>query len=171
MGRYMRKSKAAGDLAATEVAQSLLGVRTRAKTQVLLRKQLSAVSGGCGGSYLELRSRKLEKLIGGGGRGVSRQRLEQSVRRNPSPNCKIRASSRLRGFSNLAVENLQDVVGSQSGSEKLKDCDEIGVCGVGDSDTFFGENSPDFHAVDRWFIFLIKDSVFQIIRFLCFLRN
>ncbi|KAL6189623.1 hypothetical protein ACLB2K_041009 [Fragaria x ananassa] len=53
MGKYMRKSKAAGDVAVMEVSQAAsLGVRTRAKTLALQRSS---------SSYLQLRSRCLEK--------------------------------------------------------------------------------------------------------------
>lgn len=140
MGKYMRKSKA--DPAETEVAQSSLGVRTRAKT--LAMRQQAVVSSTGGGSYLELRSRKLEKPI-----GAETLRMQQSVRRNRTPNFKSRACSRLRVSSTFAVESQEEGVGSQTECERLKDCDETGFCGVGDFDTFLGGNSPDFHAVDR----------------------
>ncbi|KAL6184959.1 hypothetical protein ACLB2K_041094 [Fragaria x ananassa] len=53
MGKYMRKSKPAGDVAVMEVSQAAsLGVRTRAKTLALQRSS---------SSYLQLRSRRLEK--------------------------------------------------------------------------------------------------------------
>nr|XP_016450304.1 PREDICTED: cyclin-dependent kinase inhibitor 4-like isoform X2 [Nicotiana tabacum] len=60
MGKYMRKSKKSG-----EVSVSPLGVLTRAKTLALSKLVSPAAtesgSGGDGGSYLELRSRKLIK--------------------------------------------------------------------------------------------------------------
>ncbi|XP_050372759.1 cyclin-dependent kinase inhibitor 5-like [Argentina anserina] len=53
MGKYMRKSKPTGDVAVMEVTQAAsLGVRTRAKTLALQRST---------SSYLQLRSRRLEK--------------------------------------------------------------------------------------------------------------
>ncbi|PSR98458.1 Cyclin-dependent kinase [Actinidia chinensis var. chinensis] len=62
MGKYMRKAKTAADLALKEVAQSSLGVRTRARTLALQRLQKAQQQPvGGGGSYLQLRSRRLEK--------------------------------------------------------------------------------------------------------------
>ncbi|XP_058182274.1 cyclin-dependent kinase inhibitor 5-like [Rhododendron vialii] len=52
MGKYMKKAKTSGEVA---LMDSYLGVRTRAKTLALQK------SGGGGGSYLQLRSRRLEK--------------------------------------------------------------------------------------------------------------
>ncbi|KAJ8755197.1 hypothetical protein K2173_018995 [Erythroxylum novogranatense] len=58
MGKYMKKAKTAGDVAVMDLS---LGVRTRAKTLALQRQahlNTSPVSAG----YLQLRSRRLEKL-------------------------------------------------------------------------------------------------------------
>ncbi|KAI8538010.1 hypothetical protein RHMOL_Rhmol09G0067300 [Rhododendron molle] len=51
MGKYMKKAKTSGEVA---LMDSYLGVRTRAKT-------LALQNSGGGGSYLQLRSRRLEK--------------------------------------------------------------------------------------------------------------
>lgn len=83
MGKYIRKAKAAGELAVMEATQSSLGVRTRAKTLASQRLQKSppatatatapataqpptpppppAAAASCSGSYLQLRSRRLPK--------------------------------------------------------------------------------------------------------------
>ncbi|KAF7825731.1 cyclin-dependent kinase inhibitor 3 [Senna tora] len=67
MGKYMKKSKiAGGDVAVMEVSpQSSLGVRTRAKTLALqrLQKPLSPDADASSFSYLQLRSRRLEKVV------------------------------------------------------------------------------------------------------------
>ncbi|KAF7051029.1 LOW QUALITY PROTEIN: hypothetical protein CFC21_059315 [Triticum aestivum] len=64
MGKYMRKSKASGEVAVMEVAGALLGVRTRSRTlaaqQQPQRKGQEDGDPGAG-DYLELRSRRLEK--------------------------------------------------------------------------------------------------------------
>uniref|UniRef100_A0A7N0V898 Cyclin-dependent kinase inhibitor domain-containing protein n=1 Tax=Kalanchoe fedtschenkoi TaxID=63787 RepID=A0A7N0V898_KALFE len=142
MGKYMRKSKPAGDVAVMDLAQSSLGVRTRAKTLALQRLQQSAAAAG---SYLQLRSRKLEKPPLPA--GAHRQRQTGLRLGNPSPNCKTRASSKLRVSSQSVKENHQPV------TEKLEDGDEIGNDGVGDSDgnieAFIGENSPEHDGRDR----------------------
>ncbi|KAK8474781.1 hypothetical protein V6N13_060472 [Hibiscus sabdariffa] len=71
MGKYIRKAKTAGEVAVMEVSQAYLGVRTRAKTLALQRLQKSSASPPAtvvalapakgDGSYLQLRSRRLEK--------------------------------------------------------------------------------------------------------------
>ncbi|GMH20300.1 hypothetical protein Nepgr_022141 [Nepenthes gracilis] len=66
MGKYMRKLKSAAEVAAMDVSQSELGVRTRAKTLALRRLQRTASpspssSPANSGSYLQLRSRRLRK--------------------------------------------------------------------------------------------------------------
>ncbi|XP_008802404.1 cyclin-dependent kinase inhibitor 5-like [Phoenix dactylifera] len=61
MGKYMRKAKVSGEVAVMEVsAQSSLGVRTRARTLALQRLQKPSPVPDSS-SYLELRSRRLEK--------------------------------------------------------------------------------------------------------------
>ncbi|XP_010920331.1 cyclin-dependent kinase inhibitor 4 [Elaeis guineensis] len=61
MGKYMRKAKVLGEVAVMEVsAQSSLGVRTRARTLALQRLQKPSPPPDSS-SYLELRSRRLEK--------------------------------------------------------------------------------------------------------------
>jgi len=67
MGKYMRKSKASGEVAVMEVGGALLGVRTRSRTLALQQRASSPHKGGedradtGAGDYLELRSRRLEK--------------------------------------------------------------------------------------------------------------
>ncbi|KAF7132197.1 hypothetical protein RHSIM_Rhsim09G0055300 [Rhododendron simsii] len=62
MGKYMKKAKTSREVA---LMDSSLGVRTRAKTlalqQRLQKSPAPANSAGGGGSYLQLRSRRLEK--------------------------------------------------------------------------------------------------------------
>ncbi|RCV42552.1 hypothetical protein SEVIR_9G225100v4 [Setaria viridis] len=66
MGKYMRKAKVSGEVAVMEVAAAPLGVRTRARSLALQRLQKQQAQGeekeSAGGEYLELRSRRLEKL-------------------------------------------------------------------------------------------------------------
>ncbi|KAM0919853.1 hypothetical protein ACQ4PT_007996 [Festuca glaucescens] len=68
MGKYMRKSKASGEVAVMEVGGALLGVRTRSRTLALQQRTSSPLKRGedppadqAAGDYLELRSRRLEK--------------------------------------------------------------------------------------------------------------
>ncbi|GFY81668.1 cyclin-dependent kinase inhibitor family protein [Actinidia rufa] len=100
MGKYLRKSKTSGEVSLMEVAQSSLGVRTRAKTLALQRLQkspsLSAAANDSGGGGYQLRSRRLDKPP----ISVSK-RQKQSPKGNcvPNPNPSLRASSRLRAGS------------------------------------------------------------------------
>ncbi|XP_077250799.1 cyclin-dependent kinase inhibitor 4-like [Tasmannia lanceolata] len=57
MGKYMRKANITGEVTVMEVSQSTLGVRTRARTLALQRLQKTSPS------YLQLRSRRLEKTL------------------------------------------------------------------------------------------------------------
>ncbi|CAH2049086.1 unnamed protein product, partial [Thlaspi arvense] len=99
-GKYMRKTKTAGEVALMEVAQSSLGVRTRAKTLALQRLQNSAATAASssGGSYLQLRSRRLEKppIVVPSDSKRPKQPPKESSMRNPKPNPNSRTSSRLR---------------------------------------------------------------------------
>ncbi|KAM0849438.1 hypothetical protein ACQ4PT_053745 [Festuca glaucescens] len=68
MGKYMRKSKASGEVAVMEVGGALLGVRTRSRTLALQQRTSSPLRRAddppphpAAGDYLELRSRRLEK--------------------------------------------------------------------------------------------------------------
>jgi hypothetical protein len=71
MGKYMRKSKASGEVAVMEVGGALLGVRTRSRTLALQQRTSSPLKRDqadphpppdqAAGDYLELRSRRLEK--------------------------------------------------------------------------------------------------------------
>jgi hypothetical protein len=77
MGKYMRKGIGAGKVAIMEVSQGALGARTRAKTLALVEQDRKLASSKSASSkqqhnvvvdrfhttYLELRSRKLEKVV------------------------------------------------------------------------------------------------------------
>ncbi|KAG8088737.1 hypothetical protein GUJ93_ZPchr0010g8333 [Zizania palustris] len=68
MGKYMRKAKVSGEVTVMEVAAAPLGVRTRARALLMQRLQKQPTEAAQGeattasGEYLELRSRRLEKL-------------------------------------------------------------------------------------------------------------
>ncbi|CAJ2670276.1 cyclin-dependent kinase inhibitor 4-like [Trifolium pratense] len=66
MGKYMKKSKIAGDVAAVIMDSpshaSTVGVRTRAKTLALQKSPVSSPQNNDSSSYLQLRSRRLRKL-------------------------------------------------------------------------------------------------------------
>lgn len=121
MGKYMRKSKATSELAVMEVAQSTLGVRTRAKTLALQRLQKSAAAAAAqvtsGSSYLQLRSRRLEKkqpLFVAASHDSKRQKhttppqRQTDCMRNPNPNFNSKASSRLRVGGSMVSASGED---------------------------------------------------------------
>ncbi|GKU98635.1 hypothetical protein SLEP1_g11610 [Rubroshorea leprosula] len=110
MGKYIRKTKTVGEVAVMELSQSSLGVRTRAKTLALQRLQKSLSSpanrsapvpsgSAGGGSYLQLRSRRLEKppILVPHDSKKQRQHQQQGGNRqgsvqnpNPRPNSRAR---------------------------------------------------------------------------------
>ncbi|KAF7133486.1 hypothetical protein RHSIM_Rhsim09G0055500 [Rhododendron simsii] len=116
MGKYMKKAKTSGEVA---LMDSYLGVRTRAKT-------LALQNSGGGGSYLQLRSRRLEKqtLICDSKR--QKQTLKQSPVSNPkNPNLVADEGTRL-----------------ETEEKKRDDVDE----GI---EASFGENVVEFEGRER----------------------
>ncbi|KAB1213693.1 Cyclin-dependent kinase inhibitor 3 [Morella rubra] len=109
MGKYIRKAKTTAEVAVMDVSQPSFGVRTRART-LALQKSPSPTSGS--GSYLQLRSRRLEKppvVLPCHYSGAKRHKQGQSNRESCSlqqkqipdeassnPNPSPRAGSRLR---------------------------------------------------------------------------
>ncbi|XAR62586.1 hypothetical protein NMG60_11017405 [Bertholletia excelsa] len=159
MGKYMRKTKTAGEVALMEVAQSSLGVRTRAKTLALQRLQNSAATAASssGGSYLQLRSRRLEKppIVVPSDSKRPKQPPKESSMRNPKPNPNSRTSSRLRvGAANsgtagpvsldcLEKEGIHletEKIGSREDEKQEKD-DVV--------EASFGENVLEFEGRER----------------------
>ncbi|KAM7488757.1 hypothetical protein LguiB_026241 [Lonicera macranthoides] len=134
MGKYMRKSKksVAEGLGSSQISNSSsssLGVRTRARTLALR----AAGEEDSGGSYLQLRSRRLEKsLVIGGGR---RQRKKGSgVNVNPSsgPNLEGNLSPNLE-LEKEGCLDTEKVVEKKNGGD-----DEGGDLGI--EQASFAEN-------------------------------
>ncbi|CAK9141459.1 unnamed protein product [Ilex paraguariensis] len=167
MGKYMRKSKTTGEVVLMEAS---LGVRTRAKTLALQRLQKSAAAAAAvensGGSYLQLRNRRLVKPpIHVAHSDTKRQRqppkesnLPSPGPENPNPNHSFRASSRLRIGSSVnsgslnneegCMEEEEKVVGKVGDTEnnendnKEKSCDGV-------VEASFGENMLEFEGRER----------------------
>ncbi|MCD7464731.1 hypothetical protein HAX54_053308 [Datura stramonium] len=121
MGKYMRKSKTRGEVALLEVSNtqsSPLGVRTRAKTLALqrLQKSNSTATGGDGGSYLQLRSRRLEKPSVGLEGKRKKQPLKDPNLPNPVKNQVARTSARVRQLQGQSWNS-----GSVEGEEKKEE--------------------------------------------------
>lgn len=169
MGKYMRKAKAASDVAVMEVAQSSLGVRTRAKTLALQRLQQSPASAPAtsSGSYLQLRSRRLEKppiVMPSSEQKRQKQGPKlgcvQNTKANPNP----RASSRLRvgsvasGSHGSVPVGIVDGKDSQKANEakqvidKVEEVQENNTSNgdFGNEEASCGENLMDFEGRERW---------------------
>lgn len=121
MGKYTRKAKMTADVALTDVSQSYLGVRTRAKALALQRLQSAAAAppkSDPDASYLELRSRRLEKPM--------------QPQNSRSIGCGGKADSEIGSHE-------------QCSSEKI--IEEGQGLGIEDS---FGENNLDFEGRERY---------------------
>ncbi|XP_059632183.1 cyclin-dependent kinase inhibitor 5-like [Cornus florida] len=138
MGKYTRKSRTVAEVALMEVSQSI-GVRTRAKTLALQRLQKSAPAAAVsGGSYLQLRSRRLQKsTVMVTSDDSKRQKHKESCAPNPNSS----ASSRVRvGSVNSGS------VGRLVGEEKEIQEDNAVDLGI---EASFGENVLDFEGRER----------------------
>ncbi|MCL7046561.1 hypothetical protein MKW94_016770 [Papaver nudicaule] len=128
MGKYMRKAKVTGGETSMEVAQSTIGVLTRAKTLALRlqKKQTTTTTAvaaetttsnnnsatnddnkGGAGSYFQLRSRKLEKpILVVSSSAAKKHEVKESCKK--SPNSKLRTSPRLTMASVNCDEESRD---------------------------------------------------------------
>ncbi|XP_059660270.1 cyclin-dependent kinase inhibitor 5-like [Cornus florida] len=155
MGKYMRKAKMTTDVAVMEVSQSSLGVRTRAKTLALQRLQSTTTPPpNPESSYLELRSRRLEKppLINKTtDKNQRQQSAQESWKENPKSDylSKPRVSSRLR-LSSVNSGSVGSVSVTCSKKEdgfcKEHETEENNDWGI---EASFGENNLDFEGRER----------------------
>ncbi|ESQ51852.1 hypothetical protein EUTSA_v10017093mg [Eutrema salsugineum] len=170
MGKYIRKSKIDGEaLALMDVSPSSLGVLTRAKSLALQRRLQKPSSSSslptspspnppskqkqkqkttdCGGSYLQLRSRRLQKkppiVLIRSTKRRKQQRRKETCGRNPNPN----------------PQKLDSLVGSIRGS-RSDSVAESAVCGKEKGliceinkdpciETSFGENFLELEGSER----------------------
>ncbi|KAL5562096.1 hypothetical protein UlMin_031843 [Ulmus minor] len=158
MGKYMKKSKITGDVAVMEVSLSShcsLGVRTRAKTLALQRQQQQEQHSDSPSvvpdpdeasfSYLQLRSRRLEKPP------LFKDPVKQNQQSPPGKGCsggnpKFR-NSRLRVGSLETMESFLDGSVEKLGLGFERDRAEDG-CDLG-LEASFGENNLEFEGRDR----------------------
>uniref|UniRef100_A0A5B6YY80 Putative cyclin-dependent kinase inhibitor 5 n=2 Tax=Davidia involucrata TaxID=16924 RepID=A0A5B6YY80_DAVIN len=171
MGKYMQKAKITGDVAVMEVSQTSLGVRTRAKTLALQRLQRTTAPPSTTtpppnpeSSYLQLRSRRLEKppLLNDAKKNHQQESTQkESCRQNLNPsfdcNSNRRASSKLRLSSvNSGSVGSVSVCSSNKEAElsgndttlpsKVHETEENNDLGIEPS---FGENNLDFEGRER----------------------
>ncbi|KAE8728063.1 Cyclin-dependent kinase inhibitor 5 [Hibiscus syriacus] len=175
MGKYIRKAKTAGEVAVMEISQASLGVRTRAKTLALQRLQKSSASspatvasapGKGGGSYLQLRSRRLEKsTVAVHHHDSKRHKQQQQTQqqgskkdnceqnRNPSSNSRVRVSSgsdsgkkKEGGVGSQNIRQEDNVVNYSNTGNNNNNNESNDFGGV---EASFGENILDIEARER----------------------
>ncbi|KAA3453244.1 cyclin-dependent kinase inhibitor 5-like [Gossypium australe] len=159
MGKYIRKAKTTREVAVMDVSQSSFGVRTRAKTLALQRLQKSSTSPETAGasptpdfsdgSYLQLRSRRLEKppvvLRHHDSKRLKQQGIKDGCGENPSPN----SNFRVRLGMHDGVER-EEFVQWTNGNDNI-----INIVINNESEDFggieasFGENLSDSEARER----------------------
>lgn len=159
MGKYIRKAKTTGELAVMEVSQSSLGVRTRARTLALQKSPAPPSPAAASGSYLQLRSRRLEKppvALSSQDSGPKRHRQAGS---NPRAGSSLRVGSHgPKGVDQETVEvekeeDLQEKK-EKSGNNYNNNNSDLGV-----EEASFGENVLEFEGRERWVFFFLPSFV------------
>ncbi|KAJ9176572.1 hypothetical protein P3X46_011871 [Hevea brasiliensis] len=157
MGKYMNKSKIIGDVALMDLSQSTtLGVRTRAKTLALQRLQPSSPSASpnldtSSFSYLQLRSRRLEKpaLLNDSKKLQLLQEAKQNSNSTSTKKLNSKGTSRFSKSSVKVAADCDDGEGEGCFSNKgemlgLKcEAEDLGFEGS------FGDNYLDFEPRER----------------------
>ncbi|KAG1361857.1 cyclin-dependent kinase inhibitor 4 [Cocos nucifera] len=137
MGKYMRKAKVSGEVAVMEVsAQSSLGVRTRARTLALQRLQKPSPPDSS--SYLELRSRRLEKPP------PPAPKEDTAKPNNPSH----RTGAREANSGSVGSVSLRSCPNSDSKKGSVAPPVEVPEASL-DAEVSFGENVLEVEARDR----------------------
>ncbi|XP_062165911.1 cyclin-dependent kinase inhibitor 5-like [Alnus glutinosa] len=142
MGKYIRKAKATGELAVMEVSQSSLGVRTRARTLALQKSPAPSSPAAASGSYLQLRSRRLEKPP------VALSSQDSGAKRHKQAGSNPRAGSSLRVGSHgpKVVDQEAEEVEKE---EDLKEKEKSGNNDLAVEEASFGENVLEFEGRER----------------------
>ncbi|KAL8208412.1 hypothetical protein R6Q57_007824 [Mikania cordata] len=148
MGKYIRKQKLTGDVVAIiDVSQSSTGVRTRATTLALQKLQSLRTTPASSPeqhlelSYLQLRSRKLEKPP-----------LKQPTcctQRNPNPSSDrlvIRSGGSGSAGSGSNIGDVSGLVGFQIKAEGETEAH----CVFGSEEAYVGENNVDFDSSESF---------------------
>ena len=156
MGKYIRKAKTTGELAVMEVSQSSLGVRTRARTLALQKSPApppSPSQPAASGSYLQLRSRRLEKPP------VALSTQDSGTKRHKQAASNPRAGSSLRvgshGRPKVVNQEADEVEKEDDLQEKNEKSGNNNNGDLGVEEASFGENVLEFEGRERWvFLFL-----------------
>ncbi|XP_038875552.1 cyclin-dependent kinase inhibitor 5-like [Benincasa hispida] len=167
MGKYMRKTKSIGEVAVMELSQSSLGVLTRAKTLALRRLQQSPTPSPSpaspvpSGSYLQLRSRRLEKppvVFSAHEPKRQKQSPKEGCTRNPSPRVcsSLRSAMPERSLSLGRVNEEGDHTAEEAAEKSVGKFDEIHASESKNEnidlvieEASFGENILDFESRER----------------------
>ena len=159
MGKYIKKPKIDGDVAVMEVSpQSSLGVRTRAKTLALQRLKSSPASSDATSpdvssfSYLQLRSRRLEKvLFDTKKQQQSSEQPKKCCRESPNSNYYgVNSRVRVRDSSVKSVSGVNENEVSFGEIGKGSEAEENLDVGI---EASFGENILEFEGRDRYIPF------------------
>lgn len=172
MVKYINKAKEVNGVALMEVSQSSFGVRTRAKTLALQERLKSPVSSSSpsSGSYLQLRSRRLEKKPIG-------IRTHETKRQKQAPNLgsMLRVSyvaSESDGFVSLEHVKDKDDDRKNKGTggifgrkqdiqdDRIKNKGDLGV-----EEASFGDNVLEIEGRERWVFMWIVLIFFKYIFF------
>ncbi|KAE9460798.1 hypothetical protein C3L33_07311, partial [Rhododendron williamsianum] len=150
MGKYMRKAKITGDVAVMEIlspqSQPSLGVRTRAKTHALQSLQSNTPPPrNPEPAYLQLRNRRLEKILVNDAKKQQPQPRKNGSGLNPnpslSPNPDMGSSIRcLEGEEGFIISDFTKRACNEIEAEDLND---LGF------EASFGENYLDFETRER----------------------
>ncbi|XP_058094748.1 cyclin-dependent kinase inhibitor 5-like [Magnolia sinica] len=142
MGKYMKKAKITGEVAVMELTQSSLGVITRAKTLALQRLQKNSVSSP---SYLQLRSRRLEKPPIASA-PTEPKKAKDACKENPNPRlvvCSANSGSATSVMQSCSDKNAPASVGKEGFSREGSSENEVCV------EASFGENVLEIDGRER----------------------
>ncbi|KAJ8616181.1 hypothetical protein MRB53_035553 [Persea americana] len=145
MGKFMRKAKVTSEVAVMDVSPPTLGVRTRAKTLALQRLQREASAS----SYLELRSRRLEKPPVVVSAAASTYARRTKVTTSP-PVVVAAAGSTYARRTKVATTRVSCPAKSVSvGSKKKRSRKSERLVGKNEVEASCGENVPDIDGRER----------------------
>ncbi|KAI8557506.1 hypothetical protein RHMOL_Rhmol04G0016000 [Rhododendron molle] len=140
MCKYMRKAKITGDVAVMEIlspqSQPSLGVRTRAKTHALQSLQSNTPPPrNPEPAYLQLRNRRLEKILVNDAKKQQPQPRKNGSGLNPNPSLSPNLNRCLEGEEGFIISDFTKRACNEIEAEDLND---LGF------EASFGENYLDF---------------------------
>lgn len=161
MGKFVRKEKVPGDLGVMELAAhkgSSLGVLTRAKTLALRRLQQGGALDPSAFSYLELRSRRLQKRFPAAATGtVRRERVKSEANPSPTKPAAVGSPSASMGPEVESEPRKMEEDGGMSslGGKEEEEKDEGSGASPGIDagvEVSFGDNAAEIECVRLFFV-------------------